>query len=147
MFLGRFTHSIDDKSRLTIPSRFREALGTPFYATVGLENSIFLYPQEEWDKTAALLKQNPLVSADARAFNRLFYSGAVECEPDKQGRILLPPNLIKHAHIDKEAIIIGVSDRVEIWSLEEWERYEAQVSSVYEKTAESLDRNSSLGEA
>ncbi|NLN84269.1 MAG: division/cell wall cluster transcriptional repressor MraZ [Firmicutes bacterium] len=137
-FVGRFQHNLDDKSRLTIPSRLREGLGSPFYATVGLEKSIVLYSLQEWEKISEQLQQLPMTNRDARAFNRLFFSGAIECEPDKQGRVLLPLHLIKHAGLKKEAMIVGVLDRVEIWSLEGWEKYEEEKFGIYEDVAENI---------
>ena len=140
MFLGTYQHALDEKSRLIIPSRFREGLGNHFIPTLGLDKAIFLYPMAEWEKIEDKLRSLPITSSDARAFSRVFFSGAVECEPDRQGRILLPPTLKKHANLEKEAVLLGVSSRVEIWSLPEWEHYQSQAVSVYEQTAEHLER-------
>ena len=140
VFLGNYRHALDEKSRLTIPSRFREDLGNRFFATTGLDRAIFVYSLNEWSKIEEQLRKLPMTNSEARAFNRIFFGNALECEPDKQGRILIPPHLKKHAMLEKEAVILGVSTRVEIWSLEEWERYQEQATSVYEQTAENLER-------
>ncbi|MFZ5965856.1 MAG: division/cell wall cluster transcriptional repressor MraZ [Bacillota bacterium] len=138
MFIGEFFHTIDAKGRVIIPSRFRDELGDKFIATKGLDNCLFVYPQEEWKNFENKLKQLPLTSRDARAFVRMFFAGATECELDKQGRITLPPNLREHAKLDKDLIIIGVSTRVEIWSKEEWDQYNEAANLSYDDIAEKM---------
>ncbi|ADG83014.1 MraZ protein [Thermincola ferriacetica] len=138
MFMGEFQHTIDAKGRVIIPAKFREGLGDKFIATKGLDNCLFLYPMEEWRLLEQKMKSLPFTRADARAFVRFFFSGATECEVDKQGRILLPANLRSHARLDKEVVVIGVSTRVEIWSREEWEKYSRQSESTYEELAEKI---------
>lgn len=137
MFIGEYEHSIDPKGRVIIPSKFRENLGMKFIVTKGLDNCLFAYSQNEWSVLEEKLKILPLTSKEARAFVRFFFSGATECETDKQGRILLPSNLREHAGLDKDVIIIGVSTRVEIWSKERWENYthddSIDVDSIAEK--------------
>src|SRR5690606_39701742 len=97
MFLGEFQHALDDKGRLTIPAKFREGLGPRFIVTRGLDHCLFVYPPAEWLVLGARLKSLPLTKADARAFVRFLFSGACECEPDRQGRIMLPPGLRQYA--------------------------------------------------
>ncbi|NPV26568.1 MAG: division/cell wall cluster transcriptional repressor MraZ [Firmicutes bacterium] len=138
MFMGEYQHSIDPKGRLIIPARFREALGDRFIATKGLDNCLFLYPLSEWQVIEEKLKTLPFTKADARAFVRFFFSGATECEVDKQGRILLPGNLREFARIERDVVIIGVSTRVEVWSKEEWEKYSQQAEQSYEEIAEKI---------
>lgn len=140
MFLGNYQHALDEKSRLTIPSKFREGLGTHFFATTGLDRAIFVYSLDEWKKLEEQLRKLPMTNSEARAFNRVFFGNALECEPDKQGRILIPPHLKKHALLEKEAVVVGVSTRVEIWSREQWDQYQEQAVNVYEQTAEHLER-------
>ncbi len=121
--MGEFHHSIDEKGRLIVPSRFREALGERFVITKGLENCLFGYPMDEWRGVEAKLAALPFTNADARAFVRFFLSGATECEVDRQGRILVPANLRDYARLEKDVVIIGVGTRLEVWSREGWERY------------------------
>jgi len=139
MFMGQYQHSLDPKGRVIIPSKFREQLGESFVLTKGLDHCLFVYPKDEWNVLEQKLKSLPFTQKDARAFIRFFFSGAVETEIDKQGRILIPPQLREHAHIEKDLMIIGVSNRVEIWSLEEWESYSQEASETYEEIAEKID--------
>ncbi len=138
MFIGEYQHSIDSKGRIIIPSKFRETLGFKFILTKGLDNCLFIYPMDEWDNLEEKLKQLPIASKDARAFVRHFFSGAVECEVDKQGRINIPQNLRDHAKVDKEVITIGVSSRVEIWDKEEWRKYNEDSDLGYDQIAEKM---------
>ncbi|MCL4425217.1 MAG: division/cell wall cluster transcriptional repressor MraZ [Firmicutes bacterium] len=138
MFMGEYQHNIDEKGRLIIPSRFRSGLGERFVVTKGLDRCLFAFPQGEWSVLEEKLKALPFTKGDARAFARLFFSGATECELDKQGRILLPPNLREYAHLDRDVVVIGVSSRVEIWAKEEWEKYNDQASQDFESIAENL---------
>lgn len=138
MFIGEYNHTIDKKGRVIIPSKFREKLEETFIMTKGLDNCLFVYPMEEWHILENKLKQLPLTRKDARAFVRFFFSGATECQLDKQGRILIPANLRKHAKLYKDTIIIGVSNRVEIWSQEEWTEYNEDDDLSYESIAEKM---------
>lgn len=139
MFMGQFQHSLDQKGRLTIPSKFRELLGQSFVLTKGLDACLFVYPKDEWSVLEQKLKTLPFTQKDARAFIRFFFAGAVETEMDKQGRVLIPPQLREHAHIGKDVVVIGVSNRAEIWSQEEWEAYSKEAAISYEDIAEKLD--------
>lgn len=123
MFIGEYQHAIDPKNRIIVPSKFREGLGSTFIMTKGLDGCLYGYTLEEWNKLEEKLKQLPLTNKDARAFSRFFFSGATEIEIDKQGRALIPQNLIDYAIIIKEIVTIGVSNRIEIWSKEKWESY------------------------
>jgi MraZ protein len=138
MFMGEYQHSIDDKGRLTIPSKFREHLGVKFIVTRGLDNCLFVYPSAEWSVLEQKLKSLPLMKSDARAFARFFFSGAVECELDRQGRVNLPNHLIDYAKLEKECVVIGVSSRVEIWSKAAWEGYYRQSEETFNEIAEKL---------
>lgn len=137
--MGQYEHTIDAKGRVIIPAKFREELGDRFVLTKGLDNCLFVYSLEEWKNIEAKLKTLPLTKKDARAFTRFFLAGAVECEIDKQGRILIPANLRSHAKIEKDVIFIGVSTRVEIWSREVWEEYSNNMDVSFEEIAEHLD--------
>lgn len=138
VFMGEYQHSIDEKGRLTIPAKFREGLGQSFVITRGLDHCLFVYPMEEWKALEERLKSLPFTKADARAFTRFFFSGATECEWDKQGRVNIPPTLRDHAGILKECVVIGVSNRVEIWSKEKWESYFEQAEDSFSEIAEKL---------
>jgi len=142
MFMGEYQHAIDPKGRLIIPVKFRDDLGENFVVTKGLDNCLFVYPMTEWKNMEDKLKALPFTKADARAFVRFFFSGATECELDKQGRILLPANLREYACLDKDAVLLGVSTRVEIWSKENWEKYSQKAEKDYEAIAE---KNSGFG--
>lgn len=138
MFIGEYLHTIDTKGRVIIPSKFREELGDNFIITKGLDNCLFVYPKTEWISFENKLKQLPLTSRDARAFVRLFFAGATECELDKQGRVTIPLNLRDHSRIDKDVVIIGVSSRVEIWSKQEWDKYNELADLSYDDIAEKM---------
>lgn len=116
MFMGEYSHNIDAKGRMIVPSKFREQLGDEFVVTKGLDGCLFVYPNEEWQNIEEKFRNVPLTSKDARKFSRFFFAGATTCEVDKQGRILLPANLREYAGIDKEVVSVGVFSRVEIWS-------------------------------
>src|SRR5690606_34637064 len=133
-----YQHSIDDKGRLTIPAKFRDALGPTFVITRGLDNCLFVYPQKEWAAMEQKLKALPLMKSDARAFTRFFLAGATECELDRQGRVNIPANLREHAGLDKDCVVIGVSSRVEIWSKENWESYSKMSEQSFNEIAEKL---------
>ncbi|HZG88268.1 division/cell wall cluster transcriptional repressor MraZ [Paenibacillus sp.] len=138
MFMGEFQHSVDEKGRMIIPAKFRDALGTTFVMTRGLDQCLFVYPMSEWAIMEQKLKSLSLMKSDARAFTRFFFSGAVECELDKQGRVNIPSNLREHAKIEKDCVVIGVATRVEVWSKEAWEAYSRQSEDSYNEIAEKL---------
>lgn len=136
--MGEFHHSVDPKGRIIVPAKFRENLGSSFVVTRGMDKCIFAYPRSEWTQLEQRLKSLPFTKADARAFTRFFFSGACEVDQDKQGRILLPPNLREYAQLKKEAIVIGVSTRVEIWSKDLWEDYYAKSEESFSEIAEGI---------
>ncbi|WP_100330818.1 division/cell wall cluster transcriptional repressor MraZ [Bacillus xiapuensis] len=138
MFKGEFHHNIDAKGRLIIPAKLREPLGEWFVLTRGLDECLFGYPMEEWKVLEEKMKALPLTKKDARAFTRFFFSGACDCELDKQGRVNLPANLLKYAQLQKECVIIGVSNRIEIWSKSKWEEYFAQSEESFSEIAENM---------
>ncbi|MDP3043920.1 MAG: division/cell wall cluster transcriptional repressor MraZ [Bacillota bacterium] len=138
MFIGEYQHTMDNKGRLFIPARFREGLGDRFVVTKGLDRCLFAYSVEEWAQLEQKLKKLPFARADARAFVRLFFSGAAELDPDKQGRIVVPVNLRQYAGLDKDVVVLGVSSRVEIWAKDEWERYSTEAGGNYDEFAEKI---------
>jgi len=140
LFIGEYRHSLDTKGRVIVPAKFRDGLGDKFVVTKGLDGCLFAYSKEEWANFENKIKTLPLTNKDARAFVRFFFSGAVECEIDKQGRTLIPPMLRDYAALNRELVIIGVSTRVEIWSQEKWESYseaeDLEADVLAEKMAE-----------
>ncbi|HZK25290.1 MAG TPA: division/cell wall cluster transcriptional repressor MraZ [Oscillospiraceae bacterium] len=138
MFMGEYQHTVDGKGRLIMPAKFREELGDSFVLTRGLDNCLFVYPLQEWTALEQKLKNLPFTRSDARAFTRFFFSGAAECELDKQGRVLIPTNLRNHAKLQKDVVVIGVSSRVEIWSQEVWQRYSEETDLSFESIAEKI---------
>jgi MraZ protein len=139
MFIGEYQHAVDNKNRMIIPSKFRDSLGESFVLTKGLDGCLYAYTMEEWKILEEKLKKLPLTNKDARAFVRFFFSGANEVDIDKQGRALIPQNLLEYAAIEKEIVSIGVSTRIEIWGKEKWEEYNSQnidYDSIAEKMSE-----------
>ena len=120
MFIGEYHHTIDEKGRLIIPSKFRESLGKYFIITRGIENCLFVYPNDSWNKICDKLNSLPFTKKDARQFVRFFMSGATEVELDKQGRVNVTHPLISYANLQKDCVIIGTGERLEIWSQEDW---------------------------
>lgn len=138
MFIGEFIHAVDVKGRLSMPAKFREDLGEAFYVTKGLDQCLFVFPKDEWAVFEDKLKALPLTNKNARAFVRMFFAGASECSFDKQGRILIPQSLREHALMDKEAVVIGVGQRIEIWSTTAWEAYNNPDNISYDEIAEHM---------
>lgn len=136
--MGEYRHSIDDKGRIIIPTKFRDDLGPSFIVTRGLDHCLFAYPYSEWTQLEHKLKSLPFTKADARAFTRFFFSGASEVDFDKQGRIRIPTNLRQFAKLEKECVIIGVSTRVEIWCKDLWNQYASESEEAFNKIAESM---------
>lgn len=139
MFMGEYHHNLDSKGRLIIPAKFRDQIGDEIIFTRGMEGCIFGYPQAEWQKIEAKLAKLPLTQRSARKFTRLFYSGAMETEFDKQGRVNLTATLKKHADLIKECVIVGVSNRIEIWSEDRWQKFADEADDNYDDIAEDLD--------
>lgn len=122
MFLGEYTHSIDDKGRLTIPAKFRGDLAAGLVLTRGLDQNLMIYPLSGWQELAARITERPLSDTRMRAFRRRVFSGAADLTPDRQGRIIVPTYLRDFADIGNEVVVVGMFDYVEIWSVDAWER-------------------------
>ena len=137
MFMGEYNHTVDAKGRLIVPSKFREQLGDEFVVTKGLDGCLFVYENTEWKILEEKLKALPLTNANARKITRFFLAGATLCEVDKQGRILLPAVLREFAKIEKDAVMVGVGNRIEIWSKESW--MSANVYDDMDEIAESME--------
>lgn len=138
MFIGEYEHSVDVKGRVIMPSKLREDIGEKFIVTKGLDKCLFAYSKSEWKNFEEKLKTLPLTNKNARDFVRFFLSGAIECEIDKQGRFLIPSNLRGYANIDKEIVIIGVGNRVEIWNREAWTSYSSDENISADEIAENM---------
>lgn len=138
MFFGEYQHSLDAKGRLIMPAKFRTELGPKFYLTRGLDGCLFGYTAQGWELLQAKLQTLPLARKEARTFMRFFYAAALECEFDKQGRIKLSPTLIDYAALDDKCMIIGVANRIEIWSNERWQEQNAAALTKFDELAEDL---------
>ncbi|MFC6202434.1 division/cell wall cluster transcriptional repressor MraZ [Lactiplantibacillus nangangensis] len=138
MFFGEFEHALDAKGRLIIPAKFRELLGASFVITRGMDGCIFGYPEARWTTLQDQLDDLPLTKKDARAFVRFFYAAAAECELDKQGRVMIPAPLRQYAKLEKQCVIVGVSDRFEIWSKPKWQTFETETAADFDDLAENL---------
>lgn len=136
--MGEFSHALDDKGRITIPARLREDLNNHFVMTKGLDGCLFLYPMAEWSKMEERLKALPMTNANARAFQRLFLAGAQDVEIDRQARVTVPPRLRDYAGVIKDVVLVGVSNRVELWALEKWQAYQTEAQAGYEDVAEKM---------
>ncbi len=138
MFIGEYQASIDDKGRISIPAKFRPSLKSKIVVTRGLDNSLFLYGMDEWKKLAEKLASLPIATANTRAFSRLMLAGAMDCDIDKQGRIVLPSYLKDFAKISKKVVVAGLYNRIEIWSEELWQAYKTQTEAASNTIAEQL---------
>lgn len=123
MFQGDFRHSLDAKGRVIMPAKFREELGNKFYITRGMDKNLQIYSCEEWEKLYQKLNTLPMIDRNSRALKHLFISGCVECEADKQGRILIPQSLRMYASLDRDVAIVGDGEKVEIWNAAKWDAY------------------------
>ena len=139
MFLGEYEHTLDDKNRLTLPARFRDEFGSGGVVTRGMDGCLFVYTSEAWERFVSIrLEGLDPFSKEARQFNRFVFSGAAEAEPDKQGRIMLPPPLVQHAKLSREVVVAGVRDHLEIWDRAAWRAHLEDVEGSAEVVAERL---------
>lgn len=142
MFYGEYEHALDNKDRVIIPAKFREIFKENyverFYVTRGLDRCLFVFTEEAWKAQEKKFREMPFTNAEARKFNRLYFSGACDVVCDKQGRILIPDYLKEYADIKEDVMIIGVSDRIEIWSKEKWKEFYEANEGGFEDLAEKL---------
>jgi MraZ protein len=142
MFYGEFEHSIDRKGRLILPAKFREVAKNQFvekfFVTRGLDKCLFMFAEEEWRSQENKFKTLSFTKQQSRTFNRLLFSGAVEVSSDKQGRILIPQYLKDFAEIKRDVMIVGVSNRIEIWAKDKWRDFYANSRQSFEEIAEKL---------
>lgn len=145
MFYGEYLHSIDRKGRLILPSKFREVAKAnfieKFFVTRGLDKCLFMFSEEEWRTQEAKFKAISFTKQQARTFNRLYFSGAQDVVCDRQGRILLPQFLKDFAEIKKDVMLVGVSNRIEIWSKDKWNEFFGNSRSSFEEIAEKIMDN------
>ncbi len=135
MLIGEYQHNIDPKGRVIVPSRFREDLGEHFYVTKGLDGCLFVLSADGWRSLQEKVSAMPV--SKARGLQRFFFSGAVEAEPDKQGRILIPQNLRAYASLERDVTFIGTSSRAEIWNTSKWNEFNASLTQ--DTIAEAMD--------
>lgn len=142
MFYGEFQHNIDRKGRLILPSKFRDVCKEnhmeKFFLTRGLDRCVFMFTEEEWRSQEQRFKNLSFTKQESRSFNRMFFSGAVDITPDRQGRFIMPQYLKDYANIKREAVIIGVSNRIEIWDKKSWSDFYANSSTSFEQIAEKM---------
>ncbi len=138
MFLGEYSHTIDDKGRLTIPAKFRDELESGVVITRGLDGCLWAYGRSEWEIIAEKVAQLPSTDPVARDFARFMFSGAFDSIPDRQGRILLPQKLRDYAKIEDETIIIGINNKLEIWSPARWDEVVTRVEQAADDMAAQL---------
>ena len=138
MLIGEYTHSLDIKKRLALPSKFRKELGRKVVVTRGLDNCLFVYSLKEWEKISRKLGELSIGQADTRGFNRFMLSGAVESEVDGAGRILIPEFLKDFADLKGEVIVAGMQSRVELWNAPSWSAYKRRIEKQADAMAEKL---------
>lgn len=139
MLIGEYTHTIDEKNRVSLPAKFRSLMGKKLVVTPGLDNCLFLFTGREWDKVAGRLSENAsMLSADMRSFTRYMFAGAFESQIDSIGRILIPDFLRDRAGLKNKVVLIGVQNRVEIWDEKNWQRYRGVVEKQADGLAEKL---------
>jgi len=142
VFYGEYIHSLDKKKRMIIPARFRDTIKDSgiekFYITRGLDKCLFMFPESEWESQESRFKAMPFTKREVRRFKRLFFSGAVETSPDRQWRVLIPDYLCDYAKLTKNIVIIGISNRIEIWDKTEWQEFYKSSKQDYEEIAEKL---------
>lgn len=142
MFYGEYLHTIDRKDRLIMPAKFRDACRDygveRFFLTRGLDRCIFMFAEDEWRTQEQKFKSMPFTRQESRGFNRLFFSGAVDVRPDRQGRFIVPAYLKEYAQIERDTVVLGVSNRIEIWDTRLWQEFYANSSATFEKIAENI---------
>ncbi|HCY07208.1 MAG TPA: cell division/cell wall cluster transcriptional repressor MraZ [Erysipelotrichaceae bacterium] len=138
MFIGEYTHNLDSKNRITMPSKFRDGFGETFIITKGLDGCLTAYKMDQWEVLLSKLEQLPTTKRESRLYVRGITSKATECQFDSQGRIQIPTYLITEADLVKQCVFVGVGSHVEIWSKERWEEYYKVASDSFEEIAESL---------
>jgi len=138
MFIGEYTHNLDNKGRLAIPAKFRKQLGESAIVTRGLDRCLFVFTAAAWEEMVKKISALPISQSNSRAFARLMLSGAAEAEMDQQGRVLIPENLRQYADLKKTAVVAGLYNRIEIWDDTAWKSYKSKTEAASEDIAEKL---------
>jgi MraZ protein len=138
MFIGEYSHNLDEKGRISVPAKFRKQLAEGIVITRGLDHCLFVYPRREWQEIAEKLANLPLSQRKSRAFARLMLAGAWDAVPDTQGRVMIPDYLREYATIAKRVVITGLYNRLEMWDEEVWQKYKHQTEEESDAIAESL---------
>lgn len=138
MLIGEYTHSIDEKNRISLPVRFREKMGKKVVVTPGLDHCLFVFTPKEWERITVRLAESSLGQADNRSFSRFMFGGAVEADIDSIGRILVPDFLQEWANLKGKVSVVGVQSRVEIWNDKAWAEYKKGVEGKAGALAEKL---------
>ena len=138
MLLGEHEHSLDDKNRLTLPAKFRDAFTDGVVVTRGMDGCLYAYARVDWDRLAQRIRELDPLSRESRVMQRHFFSGATDAEPDKQGRVMLPAALLQSAGLAREVVVAGVYDHVEIWDRAAWRAHLEEVEGSAEHVAERL---------
>ena len=141
MFFGSFEHTLDNKNRLLLPSRFRGELGSKLFVMKGYEGSLAIYPQEQFDKYLAKLQSLPFESKLSRDFERVALSSVFELDVDKVNRIQIPTALVNKYSISKNVVVVGLIDHIEVWSKDKWDAYVKDNEAEYEEKSEELLKN------
>ncbi len=139
MFIGEYTHSVDDKGRVSVPAKFRQDLVAGVVVTRGFDGCLFLYPRAQWDEKAAVWAKLPITQKKNRAFARLLLAGAWDAVLDAQGRVILPEYLRRFAGITKQVTVAGLYNRIEIWDEDAWQEYKAKTEADSDNIAEAMD--------
>ena len=139
MFIGEYQHNLDNKGRIIIPSKFRDELHDSFYLTKGYDGCLTIYSAEQWEKVLHRLSKLPSTKTNARKYLHVLTARASECVPDKMGRINIPDYLASDAGLNRECVVVGVNDHVEIWDKDRWNAYYAEASANFEEIAEGLE--------
>jgi MraZ protein len=138
MFIGEYTHTVDDKKRISLPAKFRKEIGNKVVATRGLDNCLFLFSHKTWEAISTEIAKPGMMQADTRGFSRFMFSGAAEIEVDSIGRILVPDYLREFADLKQTVVFAGVHDRIEIWNVKRWDVYKKKIESQADDMAEKL---------
>jgi len=136
--MGEYNHSIDSKGRVIVPAKFREQIGDTFILAMWLDKCLMMVAPEEWEDLCESMTKLSTAKRESRAFTRMLFSSATECDADKQGRILIPAKLREYAKLSKSVSFIGVSKRIEVWATETWEEYSSQAEEDFVESAEKL---------
>jgi len=139
MLIGEYLHKMDSKGRVIIPAKFREELGDKFVATRGLDDCLFIFPMDEWELFSQKIASTPVTNKNARFFARFFISGATESTLDKQGRINISSNLEEYAELKKEVVVIGLTNRIELWAKENWDKFLKTAAESTDEIASAME--------